>query len=318
MKKLLTFLLIGTMFGCGVINLNKTVKKDCTTKKECCKKDKMVEDIKTSQTFKPKFDVDGATCGTSPTVNANSVQFGTANSDGAGRVVSQQGYKSITQIRAKADFSHLTSNFVVSTFYMVNNPTNPSLQPKGSDYCDAGGNNPQWNCQEVDFFETNKNVVFQHTMHIGDGSSSAPQNYQISYSTTQDTCFTDLTPKQGLVSWGGIKLSDPVDIIIDLDSNGMTVTFSQDTISTVVYKMGPGFDGSTFDDDQIKRWEQGRQQGYWLVLSQWQDLKGPWAPGSKQNLYNWSCSFGNLCGASEGNYFKVYDIEVDAESIIKE
>ena len=142
-----------------------------------------------------------------------------------GRGVSQQGYKSITQIRAKADFSHLTSNFVVSTFYMVNNPTNPSLQPKGGDYCDAGGNNPQWNCQEVDFFETNKNVVFQHTMHIGDGSSSAPQNYQISYSTTQDTCFTDLTPKQGLVSWGGIKLSDPVDIIIDLDSNGMTVLF---------------------------------------------------------------------------------------------
>ena len=159
MKKLLTFLLIGTMFGCGVINLDKTAEKDCTTKKECCKKDKTAEDIKTSQTFKPKFDVDGATCGASPTVNANSVQFGTADSDGAGRVVSQQGYKSITQIRAKADFSHLTSNFVVSTFYMVNNPTNPSLQPKGGDYCDAGGNNPQWNCQEVDFFETNKNVV---------------------------------------------------------------------------------------------------------------------------------------------------------------
>ena len=31
MKKLLTFLLIGTMFGCGVINLDKTAKKD-----KCC------------------------------------------------------------------------------------------------------------------------------------------------------------------------------------------------------------------------------------------------------------------------------------------
>ena len=38
MKKLLTFLLIGTMFGCGVINLNETTKKECSTKKECCKK----------------------------------------------------------------------------------------------------------------------------------------------------------------------------------------------------------------------------------------------------------------------------------------
>lgn len=38
MKKLLTFLLIGTMFGCGVINLNNTTKKECSTKKECCKK----------------------------------------------------------------------------------------------------------------------------------------------------------------------------------------------------------------------------------------------------------------------------------------
>ena len=79
---------------------------------------------------------------------------------------------------------------------MVNNPNKPSLQPKGDNYCDAGGNNADWNCQETDFFEVNNNVVFQHTMHVGDGSASAPQNFQLSYSTTDNQCFINLEESQ--------------------------------------------------------------------------------------------------------------------------
>ena len=198
---------------------------------------------------------------------------------------------------------------------MVNNPTNPGLQPKGSNYCDAGGNNASWNCQEVDFFEANKNVVFQHTMHIGDGSGSAPQNYQFSYSTTADSCFVNLTPATGLVSWNGIDKSKPVDIIVDLNDNGMTVTFSQGTIKTVVYQMGSGYSGSTtFTTEQLQRWQQSRAEGYWLNLSMWQSMS--WSPGAPQGFYNWSCPYGNLCTTGTSSYFKVYNIQVDAEGTI--
>jgi hypothetical protein len=268
-----------------------------------------------SSTFTPGFDNDDKTCTTAPIISSNSVTFGNDTTSCGGRVVSTQGYKNITQIRATADFSKLTSNFVTNTFYMINNPNTPGLQPKGSNYCDAGGNNASWNCQEIDFFEGNKNVVFQHTMHIGDGSSSAPQNFQFSYSTTDDQCFVNLTPTTGLVSWNGIDKSKPVDIIIDMDANGMTVTFSQGTIKTIVYKMGSGYAGSaTFTTEQLQRWQQSRAQGYWLNLSMWQSMS--WSPGAPQGFYNWTCPYGNLCTTGTSSYFKVYNIQVDAEGTI--
>jgi hypothetical protein len=272
-----------------------------------------------SQTFKPGFTIDYTDCGeiSSPD-GANSMQFGKPDESCGGRVVSDQGYKNITQIRFTADLSSANGNFVTSTFYMVNNPTNPSLQPIHDNYCDAGGNKAEWNCQEVDFFEVNNNVVFQHTMHIGDGSASAPQNFQLSYSTTDNQCFINLEESQGLVSWNGIDIKQPVDFVVDLDDSGMTVTVKQGSISTVVYTMGDAYPGSTvFDDDQIKRWQEGRAQGYWLNLSRWQSTS--WSPGSAQNLYNWNgpnCGFGNVCGATEADYFKVYNIEIDAEDTI--
>jgi hypothetical protein len=267
-------------------------------------------------TFTPGFDNDDRTCDKDPIISDNSVAFGDSTTSCAGRVVSKQGYKNITQIRATADFSKLSSNFVTNTFYMINNPNNPGLQPKGTNYCDAGGNNAGWNCQEVDFFEANKNVVFQHTMHIGDGSGSAPQNYQFSYSTTTDSCYVNLNPTTGLVSWNGIDKSKPVDIIIDLDDNGMTVTFAQGTIKTVVYKMGAGYSGSTtFSADQLARWQQSRAEGYWLNVSMWQSMS--WSPGAPQGFYNWSCPYGQLCtGTNPSSYFKVYNVEVDAEGTI--
>jgi hypothetical protein len=267
-------------------------------------------------TYTPGFDNDDGTCDKDPIISDNSVAFGDSTTSCGGRVVSKQGYKNITQIRATADFSKLTSNFVTNTFYMVNNPNNPSLQPKGSNYCDAGGNNVSWNCQEVDFFEGNKNVVFQHTMHIGDGSNEAPQNFQFSYSTTTDSCYVNLNPTTGLVSWNGIDKSKPVDIIIDLDDNGMTVTFAQGTIKTVVYKMGAGYSGSTtFNADQLARWQQSRAEGYWLNVSMWQSMS--WSPGAPQGFYNWTCPYGQLCtGTNPSSYFKVYNVQVDAEGTI--
>lgn len=268
-------------------------------------------------TYKPTFSAENPTCADAPIIDANSVQFGSANGAGAGRVVSNQGYKGITQIRAKADFSNLTSDFVINTFYMVNNPDNPSQQPIRDKYCDAGGNTGGGsNCQEIDFFEGNKNVVFQHTMHIGEGSASAPQNWQYSYSSDSEKCYPNLKPGIGIVSWNGMDVSKEIDITIDLDSTGMNMTFSQGDISVQVYTMGSGFGGSKTID--AAKWEESRQQGYWLLLSQWQwnpQQQPPWAPGSDNNFWNWDCPWGPLCGTND-NYFKVYDIEVDAEGTL--
>jgi hypothetical protein len=65
------------------------------------------------------------------------------------------------------------------------------------------------------------------------------------------------------------------------------------------------YPGSTdiFTDDQIKRWAEGRAQGYWLNLSRWQDDSGnpPWSPGAPQNLFNWSCPWGPVCKATEAD-----------------
>ena len=271
-------------------------------------------------TFKPDFtnDASASICGDPtelPVIDGNSVQFGDASNSCGARVVSNQGYKNITQIRFTADLSNVSGNFVTNTFYMVNNPTNPSLQPIGNNYCDAGGNNASWNCQEVDFFEANKNVFFQHTMHIGDGSSNAPQNFQLSYSTTEDQCFQNLNPATALTFWNGIDIKQPVDFVVDLDENGMTITVNQGTVSAVVYKMGTGYSGSTtFNNDQIKRWQEGRAQGYWLNLSRWQS--NSWSPGAPQGFYNWSCPYSNVCGATTPDYFKIYNIEVDAEGTL--
>ena len=271
-------------------------------------------------TYQPTFSAEAPTCGDAVTIDANSVQFGSDANNAAGRVVSNQGYTGISQIRATVDFSHLSSDFVINTFYMINNPNKPGLQPLGPNYCDAGGNNPGWNCQEVDFFEANKNVVLQHTMHIGDGSQDAPQNYQYSYTSDSEKCYPNLKPGDGINSWGDIKVGTPVNMVVDLDENGMTMTLSQDGAnSVVVYKMGPGYSGSTdFDATALARWEKGRQQGYWLLLSQWQwDPSKPnaWAPGSDNGYYDWNCPWGNLCG-NNGDWFKVYDIEVDATGVI--
>jgi hypothetical protein len=106
--------------------------------------------------------------------------------------------------------------------------------------------------------------------------------------------------------------------VVDLNDSGMTITVKQGSLSAVVYTMGEAYPGSTvFDNDQIKRWAESRAQGYWLNLSRWQDDSGspPWSPGAPQNLFNWNCPWGAVCNATD-SYFKVYNIEIDADSTL--
>ena len=122
-------------------------------------------------TYTPSFVVDYQKCGTDPSISGSAVTFGTGSTCAAGRVIATQAYKNITQITATIDLSKMSQNFVNASFYMISNPNNPSTQPTGSNYCDAGGNNTQWNCREIDMLETNGNKTYcyqwltQHGWH---------------------------------------------------------------------------------------------------------------------------------------------------------
>jgi uncharacterized lipoprotein YajG len=57
----------------------------------------------TSNTFTPAFVVDYNKCGVDPVISGNSVTFGEGSDCEAGRLVSEQGYVNITQIKATVD-----------------------------------------------------------------------------------------------------------------------------------------------------------------------------------------------------------------------
>ena len=141
-------------------------------------------------TYTPSFVLDYQKCGTDPVISGSAVTFGTGSTCAAGRVVSTTAYKNITQITATVDLSKMSQNFVNASFYMISNPVNPTTQPKGSNYCDAGGNGTPWNCREIDMLETNGNKITQTTLHLGDGGSSAPQRFEYSFAATADnSCY---------------------------------------------------------------------------------------------------------------------------------
>ena len=279
----------------------------------------------TSNIFTPTFAVDYNKCGTDPVVSGNSVTFGAGSTCEAGRLVSQQGYVNITQIKATVDLSKVSQNYVNASFYMVSNPVQPSVQPKGTNYCDAGGNGTQWNCQEIDFLETNGNKITQTTMHLGTGGSSAPQRYEYSFAQTADnSCFnyssmtSSPTATNGLHSMVNvIDMSKPFDMVTNFTygtTPTMTVTYSQNGSSVVVYdsSVGSGAEGSgTVDMTSLVT---SMKNGYWLNLSFWQGYS-PTGPSSAP-WWNNTCSWGALCNNTSG-YWSISNIQVTADSVIK-
>ena len=279
----------------------------------------------TSTSFTPSFVVDYNGCGTDPVVSGNSVTFGSGSTCQAGRLVSQQGYVNITQVKATIDLSKLSQNYVNASFYMVSNPVQPSVQPKGTNYCDAGGNGTQWNCQEIDFLETNGNKITQTTMHLGTGGSSAPQRYEYSFAETADnSCFnyssmtSSPTATNGLHSMVNvIDMSKPFDMVTNFTygtTPTMTVIYSQNGISVVVYdsSVGSGAAGSgTVDMTSLVT---SMKNGYWLNISFWQGYS-PTGPSSAP-WWNNTCSWGALCNNTSG-YWSISNIQVTADSVIK-
>ena len=266
----------------------------------------------------PAFVLDytaNCTSGGAPTISGNSVTFGSGTQCQAGRIVSTQSYANITEFRATVDLSKLSNNYVNASIYLIQNPNNPTVQPIGNNYCDAGGNNTQWNCRELDFMETNGNKLFQTTLHLGTGGSSAPQRYEYSYASTalNNSCFTSSNmkndPTNGLHDITSIDMSKPFDMVttITYDTPRMVVTYQQGSTSVVVYDTndGSGAQGSgTVDMNDLVT---TMQNGYWPVISFWQGYS-PTGPGSAP-WWNGSCQWGALCNNSS-SYWSVSNIQV--------
>ena len=280
----------------------------------------------TAGEFRPTFEVDYKECERDPIISGNSVTFGSGNNCNAGRVVSTKRYKNITKVQAVIDLGHLSANFVNAAFYMVANPTFPNRQPKGNDYCDAGGNKNEWNCREIDFMETNGNKVFQTSLHLGDRGQDAPQRYEYSFAATaNNACFnyksmmSSPTPTNGLhslVAGQGINMGGRFNLYAIFTYGGtpsMKTSYYQDGMPSInVYDTtkGPGAEGSQqLDYQDLKKTM--NEDGYWLVLSFWQGYS-PAGPGSSP-WWNSTCKRGNLCNSS-GSYWGITEILITADS----
>ena len=265
------------------------------------------------ESYTPTMKVDydqGCGHGAPQVSGGNTITFGSGNNTCAGRLYSDTSYKDISKITATVDLSKLQNQFVNATFYAISNPTNPSVAPEGDNYCDAGGTHPEWNCQELDFFETNGNSLLQSTMHIGDGGSSAPQRYEMTYTETAvgSQCYDQSklnTSATGMHSMTEIDMSQPFVMTVLFDEGNMIVTYTQGDASVEVYNLddGAGYEGSgTIDRDRVIS---SMEDGYWLEVSFWQG----WSPGAG-GIWTDACPWGNLCSTDGKSIWTISDITV--------
>ena len=271
-------------------------------------------------TFTPSFAIDYQQCGTNPTISGAGTVFGSGTTCAAGRVVSTHGYTNITSITATIDLSKLTQNYVNASFYLVENPSKPTVQPSGSNYCDAGGNNNSWNCREIDLLETNGNKITQTTLHLGDGGSSAPQRYEYAFAATANTpCFnysqmTDSASAGTHSLVGKIDMAQPFTIttVFTYTTPRVTVTYTQGSNTVVVYDTADGSGAQGSGTVNLQDLVTSMAQGYWIDLSFWQGYS-PAGPGN--TWWNGSCAWGSLCNSS-GQYWGISNILITADSEI--
>jgi hypothetical protein len=278
------------------------------------------------KTETPAFDLDYSQSCTDkgePTIDGNSVFFGSGDQCQAGRVVSTQSYANITEFRATVDLSNLTNDYVNASVYFIQNPNDPQTQPKATadhtgSYCDAGtgaDSHPERNCREIDLMETNGNKLFQTTLHLGNGGSSAPERFEYAYAAPAltDSNFNPAnmknSPTVGLHDITSIDMSKPFDIIATFtyDVPGMVMTYEQGSISIVVYDTGDGYGANGSQTPDLSDLVTTMQNGYWIEISFWQGYS-PEGPGNSP-WWNGSDGWGALCN-NTGSYWNIRDIQV--------
>ena len=231
----------------------------------------------------------------------------------SGRVVSTHGFKNITQITATIDLSGMApnsvqnNNWLNASFYMVNKTT----QPKGSNYCDAGGSVPY--CNEIDFIETNGNRILQQTIHLDN-----KQRYEYSFTEAafNDNCYGNLvTTEKGTHSLVGIlDMTRPFQMTIDFNSDytNMTITVSQDGDMEVIYDVlsGVGADNSNIDMTLLKS---SMEVGWWITPGYWEGYS-PKGPGASPWFIG-DCYSDQLCKNND-NAWVISNVKVTAEEQI--
>jgi len=241
-----------------------------------------------------------------PVITDSSVTFN------PGRVVSTHGYKNISKITATIDLSGLEpnsiqkNNWLNASFYMVNN----SVQPKGTNYCDAGNAGSPY-CNEIDFLETNGNRIFQQTIHLNN-----QQRFEYSYTDgiLDDNCYTQANlsndPSKGTHNLVDVlDIDKPFDMIIEFNSDytNMTISVSQNGMSAVIYDVlaDGGADGTTVDMSSLKS---SMEKGWWITPSYWEGYspKGP----SSTPWFTGNCYSDQLCDAG----WMLSNVKVTAES----
>lgn len=243
-----------------------------------------------------------------PVITSNSVTFN------SGRVVSTHGYKNISKITATIDLSNLApnsiqkNNWLNASFYMVNS----SIQPKGTNYCDAGNTGSPY-CNEIDFLETNGNRIFQQTIHLNN-----QQRYEYSYTdgALNDSCYTPSNMSNN-TSLGTHSLVDVIDVTtpfemeinFNSDYTNMTITVSQNGKSEVIYDVlnDGGADGTTIDMSSLKS---TMSVGWWITPSYWEGYS-PKGPGATP-WFTGDCYNDSLCDAG----WTLLNVVVVAESQI--
>jgi hypothetical protein len=241
-----------------------------------------------------------------PVITDSSITFN------PGRVVSTHGYKNISKITATIDLSGLEpnsiqkNNWLNASFYMVNN----SVQPKGTNYCDAGNAGSPY-CNEIDFLETNGNRIFQQTIHLNN-----QQRFEYSYTDgiLDDNCYTQANlsndPSKGTHNLVDVlDIDKPFDMIIEFNSDytNMTISVSQNGMSAVIYDVlaDGGADGTTVDMSSLKS---SMEKGWWITPSYWEGYspKGP----SSTPWFTGNCYSDQLCDAG----WMLSNVKVTAES----
>ena len=259
-------------------------------------------------TFETDWTCDWCNPMVDPVITNNSVTFN------PGRVVSTHGYKNISKITATIDLSKLApnsiqkNNWLNASFYMVNS----SIQPKGTNYCDAGNTGSPY-CNEIDFLETNGNRIFQQTIHLNN-----QQRFEYSYTdgALDDSCYTPShmsnNPSNGthsLVDIIDVTIPFKMEIDFNTDYTNMTITVSQNENSVVIYDVlyNGGADGSTIDMSSLKS---TMSVGWWITPSYWEGYS-PKGPGSSP-WFTGDCYSDSVCDAG----WTLSNVVVVAESQI--
>ena len=231
----------------------------------------------------------------------------------SGRVVSTHGYKNISQITATIDLSGMApnsvqnNNWLNASFYMVNS----AIQPKGENYCDAGGSSPY--CNEIDFMETNGNRILQTTIHLDN-----QQRYEYTFTDAafSDNCYGNLVAtEQGTHSLVGIiDITEPFQMTINFNSDytNMTITVSQNGKSGVIYDVlsGKGADNSNIDMTLLKS---SMEVGWWFTPGYWEGYS-PKGPGDNPWFIG-NCYSDQLCKNNDKAWV-ISNVKVIAEEQI--